>query len=63
MTPGYILPRYYLFRHYVETNQICKAQENARLIIQDSFKQEGSIALQVKHLAKEYLEKTKKGGE
>ena len=63
MTPGYILPRYYLFRHYVETNQICKAQENARLIIQDSFKQEGSIALQVRHLTKEYLEKTKKGGE
>lgn len=63
MTPGYILPQYYLFRHYVETNQTHKALNSAYRVIQNNFKYEGSVALQVKHLVKEYLNETEKGGE
>lgn len=63
MAPGHVLPQYYLFRHYVETGQTHKALNSAHTIIHSKFKQEGSTALQVKHLAKEYLSKTKEGGE
>lgn len=63
MAPGHVLPQYYLFRHYVETGQTHKALNSAHTIIHSKFKQEGSTALQVKHLVKEYLSKTKEGGE
>ncbi|MEI3467662.1 MAG: hypothetical protein V8Q76_01805 [Bacteroides intestinalis] len=60
---GHVLPQYYLFRHYAETGQTHKALNSAHTIIHSKFKQEGSTALQVKHLVKEYLSKTKEGGE
>lgn len=55
MTPSHILPFYYLFRFYVESDQKDKAKETGNYILHRDFKREGSVALQVKGIIKGYL--------
>lgn len=56
MVPGHILPRYYLFRLYWETDKREKAQAYGKKILKEQFKMEGSVAMEAKHYIKEYLD-------
>ena len=56
MVPGYILPRYYLFRLYWETGKREKAKVLGNEILNEQFKKEGSVAMEVKHYIKECLD-------
>ena len=56
MVPGHILPRYYLFRLYWETGKREKAKVLGNEILNEQFKKEGSVAMEVKHYIKECLD-------
>lgn len=56
MVPSHILPRYYLFRVYVTQGNTKNIQVFGNEILNDKFKKEGSVAMEVRHYVSKYLD-------
>lgn len=55
MTPSHILPRYNLFRLYVETGRRQDAVKWGEIILSRTYKKEGTVAMEVKAYVRSYL--------
>lgn len=56
MVPGRILPRYYLFRLYVDAGNETRAYALGKEIMQRNYKQEGTVVMKAKYHVRKYLQ-------